>query len=114
MEKEGSITLFDLDDHFINVKFKLDGEDHYRLTGYNGHADRSTRSQFWDLLTNLASQPDMPWCILGDFNDLLKSSEKIGWANYPRILIEGFNKVIKDCNLADLGYVGTHFTWERS
>ena len=68
----------------------------------------------WELLRNLTSYSQLPWCILGDFNDLLSSFEKRGGSDYPNWLLRGFRNVISDCRLAKLKLNGYPFTWERS
>lgn len=57
--------------NFINATVKEDGDVNWRLTGFYGIANRGRRRDSWNILRELASQSTMPWCILGDFNDLL-------------------------------------------
>lgn len=56
----------------------------------------------------------MPWCIIGDFNDMMFGYEKQGGQAQPRRLLEGFTEAVNDSGLMDLGYKGSEFTWERS
>lgn len=56
----------------------------------------------------------LPWCIVGDFNDIISVEEKRGGQAHPRRLMEGFSEAISDCGLQDLGFTGDIFTWERS
>ncbi|KAL8145163.1 hypothetical protein AgCh_003389 [Apium graveolens] len=57
---------------------------------------------------------DMPWCIIGDFNDIISMEEKQGGSTRPRSLMAGFFEAIMDCGLHDLGFWGDLFIWERS
>ncbi|KAL8148089.1 hypothetical protein AgCh_005434 [Apium graveolens] len=56
----------------------------------------------------------LPWCIWGDFNDLLYASDKKGIIPHPQVLLDGFGKAIEDCNLSELHMCGGKYTWEKS
>lgn len=66
------------------------------------------------MLRNLAGVSKIPWCILGDFNDLMYLHEKRGGRRHPEVLLEGFRTAVNDCHLCDLGFLGSEFTWKRS
>lgn len=53
----------------------------------------------------------MPWCIIGDFNDMMFGYEKQGGRAHPRSLLEGFTEAVNDSGLMDLWYTGSDFTW---
>ena len=36
------------------------------------------RRDSWQLLRGLKARSDLPWCVIGDFNDLLAQGEKKG------------------------------------
>lgn len=55
----------------------------------------------------------LPWCVMGDFNDMMYSFEKNGGRPQPRSLLEGFCNVVGECGLEDTGYIGCEYTWER-
>ncbi|XP_019173393.1 PREDICTED: uncharacterized protein LOC109168968 [Ipomoea nil] len=67
----------------------------------------------WDFLRSLKGVSDLPWVVLGDFNDLLMQSEKRGRLPHPVGLIEGFAKALDDCGLMTLPMIGYPYTWER-
>lgn len=62
---------------------------------------------------DLARRSLIPWCIIGDFNDLMHADEKWGERAHPRSLLDGFVDTIRVCGLSDLGFVREKFTWER-
>jgi hypothetical protein len=63
------------------------------------------------VLDKLHSMDDLPWLLMGDFNEILSSDERLGEsAGSQRNMYEfGENK----CGLVDLGYRGYPFTWEN-
>jgi hypothetical protein len=54
------------------------------------------------------------WQVFGDFNLILNSSEKLGGNNIDYNHTKMFNDTLNDCELTDLGYDGTKFTWANS
>ena len=51
---------------------------------------------------------------MGDFNDLLHSSEKYGKHVHPKWKLYGFQEAVSDSGLFDFGMIVYQFTWERS
>lgn len=85
----------------------------WRLSCFYGYPERSRRSLSWDLIHFLAAISQLPWCIFGDFNDLLFDSDKDGKVPHPPNLMEGFRKVIDDSLFSEIDLCGGKFTWER-
>ncbi|KAL4343275.1 uncharacterized protein LOC107646037 [Arachis ipaensis] len=52
-----------------------------------------------------------PWLLCGDFNEIGDVSEKKGGAPCDMLQIRRFRDWIDDCNLINLGFKGTRFTW---
>ncbi|KAL8119749.1 hypothetical protein AgCh_017015 [Apium graveolens] len=86
----------------------------WRYTGFYGFPERSRRVESWNLLRNLSTVSTLPWCIIGDFNDMSSMNEKRGGNHHPRALLDGFSETIMDCGLEDLGFRGEIYTWERA
>ncbi|XP_060972295.1 uncharacterized protein LOC133038223 [Cannabis sativa] len=86
----------------------------WRLTGIYGEPKRSLRFNTWKLIHDLAIFSQLPWCLIGDLNNIGSPSEKKGGRPYPSSLIAGFQEVLQSCDLIDLDLRGYPFTWERS
>jgi hypothetical protein len=56
----------------------------------------------------------LPWCVIGDFNDLLSQDDKKGLLPHPNWLCTGFRSAVKDCDLTDINLEGYLFTWVMS
>ncbi|XP_060967734.1 uncharacterized protein LOC133035666 [Cannabis sativa] len=85
----------------------------WRLTGFYGEPNRSLRFKSWQLITTLSTESQLPWCIIGDINNVGNQNEKKGGRPYPSSLIEGFQHVLQSCDLVDMELKGHPYTWER-
>lgn len=86
----------------------------WRLTGLYGEPDRMQRHKMWDLLRTLARDANLPWCVIGDLNNVTCLDDKIGGDPYPPWLMDGFNEALRDSGLMDLQLTGHQYTWERN
>lgn len=112
-KNEGSCQVKGSGTNFIDFEVENDQVGRWRYAGYYGCPKRSRRIS-WDILRGLAGESLLPWCILGDFNDMMDVGEKRGCREQPLSLLSGFTEALHDCGLVDLGFVGEKFTWERS
>ena len=53
----------------------------------------------------------MPWACLGDFNEILSTTEKARGLDRSQQQMKGFREAINICNFQDMGYEGPDFTW---
>ncbi|KAL8116353.1 hypothetical protein AgCh_022742 [Apium graveolens] len=107
------VTLRSLSRNHIDVEVCCENKGRWRLTGIYGEPDRAQRRKTWDLLRNLARDSNLPWCTIGDMNNITSQMDKNGGALYPNYLIEGFNTVLAEVGLIDMELVGHQFTWEK-
>lgn len=87
---------------------------HWRLTYYYGFPERNHRREVWDFIEQLSITSQLPWCIVGDFNDLLYASDKEGCSDHPQYLMNGFRATIDESNMVKLPLTGGRFTQEKS
>jgi hypothetical protein len=85
----------------------------WRLTGIYGEPRWEDKYKTWDKLRELNGQHNLPWVVLGDFNEILFSHEKEGGNPRPHGYMQAFRDALSDCELEDLGYLGDPFTWRR-
>ncbi|XP_019197195.1 PREDICTED: uncharacterized protein LOC109191078 [Ipomoea nil] len=99
--------------NYVDVEVSIPGCDKWRMTGFYGFSQRGQRRDSWDLIRTLAGRSDLPWVMIGDFNDLLFQSEKRGGNPHPDSLLHGFGETIEDCGLAHMPMTRYLFTWEK-
>jgi hypothetical protein len=99
--------------NFINVEVSSDNWSTWRCTGFYGFPEKERRRESWDLLRELAHDTSLPWCIMGDFNDMLSTEDKRGGTEQPLWLIRGFREAVQDSRLIDLPMEGYPYTWTK-
>lgn len=83
------------------------------IYAYNTAAERM---QLWEELRGTKAAYDhlsLPWILLGDFNEILASSEHSRTLDYrtDQTGIRHFQELTTDCSMLDLPYTGARFTW---
>ncbi|KAA3480199.1 reverse transcriptase [Gossypium australe] len=99
--------------HIDVIVEEEDGGKKWRLTGFYGSPYANDREEAWNLLKRLHNQGEYPWMVCGDFNEIIYNFEKKGGLPRDEKKMEEFRQVLEECQLADLGYSGNWFTWER-
>jgi hypothetical protein len=85
----------------------------WRLTGIYGEPKWEDKYKTWDKLRELKSNSNLPWVVIGDFNEILFSHEKEGGNPRPQNFMQAFRDSLIACDLHDVGYSGDPFTWRR-
>ena len=55
------------------------------------------------MIRGLCRDSLLPWCIIGDFNELAREEDKKGGAAHPPWVNKGLREIISDCSLQDSG-----------
>ncbi|XP_074324401.1 uncharacterized protein LOC141661315 [Apium graveolens] len=97
----------------VDLVFTENNIQKWRLSCFYGFLERARRSQSWELICNLAQLSTLPWCMVGDFNDLLYATDKKGIHPHPEYLMRGFQNAIDSSSLAELDLNGGSYTWEK-
>jgi hypothetical protein len=98
---------------YIDVKIIDGGNYVWRFIEFYGEPKWQDRHMSWDKLRELNGQHNLPWLVLGDFNEILFSHEKEGGNPRPQHMMQAFRDSLDDCGLVDLGYSGELFPWKR-
>jgi hypothetical protein len=64
-------------------------------------------------MRNLKGNNDLPWVMMGEFNEILYLHEKEGGNPRSQQYMSAFREALLDCKLEDLGFIGDNFTWHR-
>jgi hypothetical protein len=99
--------------YHIDAILKEGDSEPWRLTCVYGEARTSERHKTWDVLKFIKSTSPLPWVCIGDFNEVLDRSEHVGVKERSNAQMEGFREAIDVCGLADLGFEGRNWTYEK-
>uniref|UniRef100_A0A2N9FN80 Protein kinase domain-containing protein n=1 Tax=Fagus sylvatica TaxID=28930 RepID=A0A2N9FN80_FAGSY len=86
----------------------------WRFTGFYGAPETHKREESWTLLRQLNSQNTLPWCCMGDFNELVRLEKKQGRHTRSERQMQMFRDVLDECGFVDLGFTGPKFTWTNN
>jgi endonuclease/exonuclease/phosphatase family metal-dependent hydrolase len=85
----------------------------WRVTFIYGEPRVENRHLMWDTIRELKSLSNLPWLLMGDFNEALWQEEHISQTPRPTNQMEAFRDVLFDCNLTDLGFTGVPYTYDN-
>ncbi|XP_062014163.1 uncharacterized protein LOC133730623 [Rosa rugosa] len=101
--------------HHIDAEIgQLGTQEIWRFTGIYGFAHHSQRHRTWNLIKTLVAQPcSLPWIMAGGFNEIMSNNEKSGGVPRAWAPMQSFRQTMVDCDLHDMGYVGSRYTWSN-
>jgi hypothetical protein len=99
-------TVINYSTNHIFVRIDDPAKRAWQFTWYYGFPEGGRRQNAWDFLRGLAMDTSLPWCIGGDFNDILFEHEKSGSVDRAAWLINGFRQAVTDSGLFDVPLVG--------
>ncbi|KAG6743423.1 hypothetical protein POTOM_054377 [Populus tomentosa] len=94
---EGTFTRYNLDCLVSFIYAPIDG---------------TLKKELWDYLITFKDSVSTPWCLAGDFNETLSSSDRKGGSKVSAAMSR-FKQCIDSCELLDLPLNGKRFTWSR-
>ena len=83
------------------------------ITAVYAPAQENQKNAFWNKLSQLHESIDQPWCILGDFNEMLHASEKIGGTPLSTGKIQRLPNFLHYSHSHDATVQGRLFTWKK-
>lgn len=98
-------------EHQLTLKL-IDTEDQkFIITLVYAKCDATERIVLLDRLYSLASDMTLPWLVGGDFNVIWDEEENFRGLPVHINEIDDFRHCVNKCNLFDLGFKGSIYTW---
>ena len=123
VNREGGLVLFWKDSiklwveksskNHIDYIVKGGSDGDWRFTGFYGEPIMHKWHKSWSLLRQLNNQFDLPWLCAGDFNEILRGSEKKGGSSRSHAQMQLFRDAIDECGSLDMGQKGNPFMWKK-
>ena len=98
------VSVEGFDKNHIDTIINKNKDNKWRFIGFYGEPDTQKRVESWDLLKDLNQKFRLPWLCVGDFNELVRSEEKLGGNRRSNNQMQLFHDAIDACGCIDLGY----------
>lgn len=109
---EVHIQVFEASQNYIHASVLVkDIGKEFDCTYVYGNPNFQQRRGLWSKLLALQGERDIPWCCMGDFNELLSQYEKEGIRPYHSGRGDLFRDFLNIYGLMELDLKGCHFTW---
>ncbi|XP_061993910.1 uncharacterized protein LOC133711840 [Rosa rugosa] len=105
------IHMVDSNSQSITVKVSANGVSNWLFTGLYASPCSSTRQGLWSYLTAISKSTQLPWIIIGDFNELVSYSDKNGGSYAEKF--GGLKTWVQNEAMIDMGYQGADYTWSN-
>ena len=112
-KEDVSLDIFKYSENQVSVVVTESDEFQWVLTGFYGWPETYERYKSWALLTHISSLVDRARMCIGNFNEMLSSSEKLSRRPTPPRQMDAFCEALEICNLVDLGFIGYPYTWNN-
>ncbi|CAL5212160.1 unnamed protein product [Lathyrus oleraceus] len=86
----------------------------YWLTAIYAHNQLENRKGLWTKLADIHKQQTGPWMLLGDYNNVLKSIDRIGGRKVTEVEHRDLTNLMEDAGLHEMDSRGQHFTWSNN
>jgi len=83
------------------------------ISGIYAPAQPREKDSFWQYLIELTTVFDLPWCIIGDFNEIASPSEKQGGQVFPCNKYWRLNQFLSLTKGVFVPVNGSIFTWKK-
>ncbi|XP_074314795.1 uncharacterized protein LOC141650879 [Silene latifolia] len=108
-----TVNIIAMSDQLISANVKeVSSGNEFMFTVVYGSNDEEERLTLWNDLKHIKDSWGGPWCICGDFNNLLDFNERLGrpvhWSD-----ITEFRECVDYCEVVDIKAQGAFFTWNN-
>jgi hypothetical protein len=108
------VVLLEKSNRFIDVRVRESvSSPWFRITFVYGEPRTKNRPQMWDALRRLKGVSDLPWLVVGDFNEAMWGFEHFSACPRPERQMINFREALADCELTDLGFNGRPYTYDN-
>lgn len=97
--------------HFIHTVVCFNQGVLFYCTFVYGHPTFQQRRSLWGSLAGLQLSTNIPWCSIGDYNEMLLQSDKCGIRPFDDYKAGFFRSFLNNTELMELELKGCRFTW---
>lgn len=97
----------------IHLRVKVSGHYVFFLSTIYCLSHSDANNILWSNLFTVSNSLDSPWLVVGDFNQITDSHEKLGGKQPSLKSCSSFISNINKCSLNDFGFHGSKYTWSN-
>ncbi|KAK7282470.1 hypothetical protein RIF29_11279 [Crotalaria pallida] len=90
---------------------KIETNKEYHATFLYGFPSAHEKRRTWDLVRLLKGNAEVPWVLMGDFNQILGPEDKVGGAGIDFQGVQVAQTCLQECELHEIPFIGNRFTW---
>lgn len=103
-----------MNERYIDVYVRVSQDEPiWHLTCVYGEPRTENQHLMWSLLCDIKQRSDLPWMVMGDFNEALRQFEHASQNLISERHMQTSRNVLHDCDLKDLGFEGYPFTYNN-
>ncbi|RYR06409.1 hypothetical protein Ahy_B06g086141 [Arachis hypogaea] len=91
---------------FVHMEIENNQRRRSSLTDVYASPQEAQRKEMWELLHNISRNMNLPWLMIGDFNDIAEQSKKKRKGRNDAHACRSFRGWIDKCNLIDIHMEG--------
>jgi exonuclease III len=108
------VRLFKIGNRVVDVTiYDMPKEINWRCSFVYGEPRTHLRHHMWCLLKRIKPLLNGPWLMLGDFNEAMWQSEHLSATRRNEKQMMIFREALSFCDLHDLGFTGTPWTFDN-
>ena len=88
------------------------GGKSFYLSCIYGDPGSEGKARVWESISRIGCHRKEPWCLIGDFNEILNNSEKMGGPRRSEASFIPFADMLECCEMEEFTSKGNKFTWE--
>ncbi|XP_016454638.1 uncharacterized protein LOC107778834 [Nicotiana tabacum] len=103
--------LMDMDQQLTMKLYNVDTKKTFILTLVYAKCDVIEMIELWDSMYGLATDMSLPWIVGSNFNVIWDEEEKFGGLPVHMNEVIDFRHCVNTCNLFDIGFKWSIYTW---
>jgi endonuclease/exonuclease/phosphatase family metal-dependent hydrolase len=93
--------------------YDTNGSFLYWLTAVYALNHLDQRRRLWNQLAGIHNTQKGPWCLMGDFNNVLKAADRIWGRLVHESEYSDLVSMMQQANLSEMDNIGDYFTWSN-